>query len=181
MYNKNWTIFLDRDGVINKKIINNYVKSYNEFVYIKKSLKGIAILSSIFSRIIIVTNQRGVGKGLFTENQLLLIHKKMIKNINKNFGRICKIYYCIDISDRSKFRKPNIGMGLDAKRDFPEIDFNKSLIIGDSLSDMNFGKKLGMQCFYINNTNSYKKNYNYDLKFKSLYDSALYLKKNFIV
>ena len=180
MYSKDWTIFLDRDGVINKKIENDYVKDYNEFVFIQNSLKGIAILSNLFSKIIIVTNQRGVGKGLFTENDLILIHEKMMQEIRNNFGNISGLYYCTDISDKSKSRKPNIGMALNAKNDFPNIDFSKSVVIGDSESDMIFGCNLGMQCLYINNDDIVDKSKIYKKKFNSLYDSALYLKKNYL-
>lgn len=148
-----WTLFLDRDGVINKKIENNYVKCWEEFEFICGSLEAIGNLSKKFGKIIIVTNQRGIGKGLMAESDLFFIHDKMLSEIKKNHGHIDKIYFCADISEKSQNRKPNIGMALMAKIDFPEIEFNKSVIIGDSESDIQFGKRLGMKTILIQNKN----------------------------
>jgi D-glycero-D-manno-heptose 1,7-bisphosphate phosphatase len=142
---KTWTLFLDRDGVINEKRENDYVKNWREFSFIDGALDAISILSSMFGKIIVVTNQRGVGKGIMTELQLLSIHDNLIKLVNESAGRIDKIYYCTDISETSENRKPNIGMALKAKLDYSDIEFRKSIIVGDSLSDMIFGEKLGMQ------------------------------------
>ena len=90
---KNWTLFLDRDGVINKKRENDYVKTWREFSFIDGALEAISRLSNIFGKIIVVTNQRGVGKGIMTELQLLSIHDKLTKAVNQSAGRIDKIYY----------------------------------------------------------------------------------------
>ena len=123
---KNWTLFLDRDGVVNNKLEGDYVKKWEEFIFSYKALESISKLSEVFKRIIIVTNQRGIGKGLMTEKDLVLIHNKMTKKIIDNKGLIAKIYFCSDVSNSSKFRKPNPGMALNAKLDFPEINFKKS-------------------------------------------------------
>ena len=77
-FNKSWTLFLDRDGVINEKIENDYVKSWSEFTFVEKSVETISFLSKIFGKIILVTNQRGVGRGLMSELDLISIHKRMI-------------------------------------------------------------------------------------------------------
>ena len=126
---KSWTLFLDRDGVINKKIDNDYVKNWSEFSFINGSLEVISKLSNIFGRIILVTNQRGIGKGLMTKENLNVIHTKMVEIVNNNFGKIDAIYYCADILNDSENRKPNIGMAIEAKLDFPDIDFKKSVIV----------------------------------------------------
>jgi histidinol-phosphate phosphatase family protein len=142
---KTWTLFLDRDGVINQKRDNDYVKNWAEFLFVKGSLNAISNLSKLFGRIIIVTNQRGVGKGLMKETDLITIHENMIKEIVLNNGKVDQIYFCTEVSEFSFFRKPNSGMGLKAKLDFPDIDFSKSIIVGDSESDIIFGQKLGMK------------------------------------
>lgn len=165
-----WTIFLDRDGVINKKKGNDYVKTWDDFSFTNKALEAIAVLSKQFRKILVVTNQRGVGKGLMSEEELIIIHEKMCKEINEESGRIDKIYFCTDISESSEFRKPNVGMALKAKKDFPEINFTKSVMIGDSISDMLFGNKLGMTCFYIEKKLSSEGSGIIDAKFDSLYD-----------
>jgi len=146
---KTWTLFLDRDGVINEKRENDYVKNWGEFSFTNGALDAISRLSVVFGKIIIVTNQRGVGKGIMTEIQLLSIHDELTKAANQSGGRIDKIFYCADLLDTSDCRKPNIGMALKAKMYFPEIDFRKSIMIGDSKSDMEFGKRLSMHTIYV--------------------------------
>jgi histidinol-phosphate phosphatase family protein len=173
---KKWTLFLDRDGVINKKRENDYVRTWSEFSFIDGALEAVSRLSSIFGKIIVVTNQRGVGKGIMTELQLLSIHDKLIKSVNQSAGRIDKIYYCTDILETSENRKPNIGMAIKAKVDYPNIEFRKSIIVGDSLSDMIFGEKLGMKRALINaELNPLCEKKYYDFTFNSLVEFSNYL------
>lgn len=171
----NKTLFLDRDGVINQKLEDDYVKTWDEFRFCKNALKAIAELSQIFNMIFIVTNQRGVGKGIMSERALMEIHKKMIKEIENASGKISKVYYCTDVDDTSHYRKPRIGMGLQAKQEFPEIEFSDSFMVGDSISDMEFARRLGMQRVLIsqkNNTEFKIQKTDFDLKFDSLYAFA---------
>ena len=144
------TLFLDRDGVINRLRPNDYVKDWKEFEFLPGILEAIARWSKQCKYIIVITNQRGVGRGLMTENALLNINKRMISEIEKHDGRVDKIYYCIDVNEDSPNRKPNIGMALQAKTDFPDINFSKTVMIGDSNSDMIFGERLGIEFIYIN-------------------------------
>lgn len=170
---KEWTLFLDRDGVINEKRENDYVKNWKEFCFINKSLVAISRLSDIFGRIIVVTNQRGVGKGLFSEIDLISIHESMVKEIEFNSGKIDKVYYCTDVSEFAICRKPNTGMAFKALSDFPEIDFNKSYMVGDSDTDLMFAQKLGMKKILIGD-----KDYKIDVdgKFSSLFEFSLNFK-----
>ena len=91
-----WTLFLDRDGVINKELPGDYVKRWDEFQFEPGVLIAIAELSKLFPRIIIITNQRGVGIGRMTEDDLKMLHTQMCNEINKAGGRIDAIFYCID-------------------------------------------------------------------------------------
>lgn len=178
-YFKGWALFLDRDGVINHKLANDYVKDWSEFRFCENALLALSELSKIFKYIVIVTNQRGIGKGLFSEQQLHEIHEKMLIEVQKSSGRVDQIYYCSDVDDESICRKPNVGMALKAKQDFPEIDFSKSLIIGDSISDMQFGKKLGMKRIYLSQNEFYPantQNQEFDFIFNSLYEFSKYCK-----
>jgi D-glycero-alpha-D-manno-heptose 1-phosphate guanylyltransferase len=146
------TLFLDRDGIINRLQPDDYVKSWDEFEFLPGIPDVLSKWSKQFRHIIIVTNQRGVGKGLMTEKELIDIHTKMLEEIESCGGRIDKVYYCTAISDDDINRKPNIGMALQAKRDFPDIDFSKSLMIGDSETDEMFAENLGMKMICINRT-----------------------------
>lgn len=142
---KSWTLFLDRDGVINKQNVDDYVLTWGQFEFIPGVLEAIKILSSVFGKIIIVTNQQGIGRGLMTEKDLSEIHSNMIAEIEKHGGRIDAVYYAPYAPENNHLdRKPNVGMALKAKKDFPEINFKKSVMAGDSISDMEFGHRLGM-------------------------------------
>ena len=165
-----FSLYLDRDGVINKNKDNDYVKSWDEFFFIEGSLKAISILSNIFKKIFIVTNQRGIGRGIMTDQDLDIIHNKMIGEIESKKGRIDKIYYCSDIDYLSLNRKPNPGMALNSKNDFSDVEFNKSFMVGDQLSDIEFGKNLGMKTILIGDLKINKENLIPDHKFSTLLD-----------
>ena len=154
---KSWTLFLDRDGVINRKLDNDYVKSLNEFEFIPGALDSIVSLSHFFGRLIIVTNQQGIGKGIMTEEDLNQIHSFLLEKVRKMGGNIDAIYHAPQLEEEgSPMRKPGIGMALQAKRDFPEIDFTKSIIIGDSIMDLEFGKRTKMISILINDESANK-------------------------
>ncbi len=148
-----WSLFLDRDGIINKKIENSYVTRWEEFEFLPDLIPALRILGTIFSKMFIVTNQRGIGKGLMTEQDLYKIHDNMLSILEQHEIHIKKIYYCPHDYEKESCncRKPDIGMGLAAKKDFPEIDFSRSVMVGDSLSDIEFGERLGMKMCYIGN------------------------------
>jgi len=146
-----WTLFLDRDGVINRLRENDYVKKWDEFVFIPGTLQAIQYFTKVFGRICVVTNQQGVGKGLMTAADLETIHTKMLSEIESVGGRIEKIYTCPDLAHTNPpCRKPEIGMGLQAINDYPEIDVNKTIMVGDSVKDMNFAERLGIHKFLVN-------------------------------
>ncbi|MCF8233011.1 MAG: HAD family hydrolase, partial [Bacteroidales bacterium] len=141
---KEWSLFLDRDGVINRRIKDGYVTEWEEFSFLPGALEAMKIFSQKFGRIFIITNQQGIGKGLMNEHTLEDIHNKMIKEIEKKGGRIDAIYYCPDLEEnRSPDRKPNPGMAFRAQHDFPEVNFSKSLMIGDIARDIAFGRRAG--------------------------------------
>ena len=147
---RTWTLFLDRDGVINKRKIGGYIETVEEFEFLPGAVTAIKKFSKIFGRIIIVTNQQGIGKGIFSAQDLQKIHKNMVLEIIRNGGKIDHIYFCPKLANHNpKCRKPNTGMGICAKIDFPEIYFSKSIMVGDSASDIEFGKRLGMKCIKI--------------------------------
>jgi histidinol-phosphate phosphatase family protein len=142
---KDWTLFLDRDGVINQRIPDDYVKYPDEFVFIQGVKEALAIFAGLFQTIVIVTNQQGIGRGLMTNAQLNLVHQKMVNEIMESGGRIDAIYVSPDLKNMRSFtRKPAIGLGLKARKEFPSINFKKSIMAGDTYSDILFGHRLGM-------------------------------------
>lgn len=147
-----WTLFLDRDGVINHEKYQDYVYNYDEFIFYDGVLDALRTFAGRFGRIIITTNQRGIGKGLMTEVDLHEIHARMVHDIEAAGGRIDKIYYCTSLDNDHSHRKPNPGMALEAARDFPEIDLQRSLIVGNNISDMEFGRNAGMFTVFVKTT-----------------------------
>lgn len=139
------TLLLDRDGVINRLRLNDYVKCWAEFEFLPKVLDVIAKWSKEVKYIFIVTNQRGVGKGLMTEGDLQDIHKRMCHEIKKCGGRIDKIYYCTSLTEADNRRKPGRGMFDEILRDYPDVKPSGCLMIGDSESDMKFAENCGIK------------------------------------
>jgi D-glycero-D-manno-heptose 1,7-bisphosphate phosphatase len=139
------TLFLDRDGVINKRLMDDYVKTVEEFEFLPGVIQCFPVLNKFFSKIFVVTNQQGVGKGLMDEKDLERIHDFMKTEIRNHGGKIDKIYFCPGLKEKNPFcRKPEVGMALQARKEYPEIDFKQSVMVGDTLNDMTFGHRLGM-------------------------------------
>lgn len=149
---KNWTLFLDRDGVINHEKLNDYIHTWEEFRFAEGAKEAIAIFAKTFKYIIVITNQRGIGKGVTLARDVERIHKNMASEIEQAGGRIDAVYFCADIDNTSPNRKPNPGMGLQAVKDFPDIDLTKAIMIGNTGSDMQFGRNLGVKTIFLPTT-----------------------------
>lgn len=139
---QSWTLFLDRDGVINEEKANDYVHHWREFKFYEGVHEAMKTLASLFGPIVIVTNQRGIAKGVTLAEDLEEIHRNMVAEITLQGGRVDRVYYCGDMEGMN--RKPNPGMGHLAMQDFREINLEKSVMIGNTLSDMRFGRNLGV-------------------------------------
>ena len=147
---KTWSLFLDRDGVINRRTPYHFVKIWEDFEFETGALEAIVAASKIFGRIVVLTNQSGLEKQILTEETLQNIHNQLITTVKNAGGHLDKIYYCPHKAfSRCACRKPATGMGIQAQSDFPDIDFSKSIMVGDSLSDMELGKKLGMKTVLV--------------------------------
>ena len=150
MTKKHPYLFLDRDGVINERLPGRYVQQVEEFQFTNGALKAFSIFNKVFARIVVITNQQGIGKGIMSEEDLSKVHHHMRMKIEEANGRVDGIYFCPELASSNPVcRKPNPGMAFQAMADFPEIDFSKSIIVGDSISDMLFGKRLGMKTVMI--------------------------------
>ncbi|MCX6331756.1 MAG: HAD-IIIA family hydrolase [Bacteroidetes bacterium] len=169
-----WTLFLDRDGVINVEKNNDYIKTWSEFEFYNESIEALPLLANLFNTIVITTNQKGVGRGLMEESELQKIHTNMSRTIHTIGGRIDHIFYCIDINDDSINRKPQPGMAHQAKNLFPSIQFNKSIMVGNRTSDMLFGRNAGMHTVFLATTHPEVEypSPNIDFRFDHLLDFA---------
>jgi len=145
-----WSLFLDRDGVINVRPVNDYVKCWSDFEFLPGAIEAIASLSGYFHLVFVVTNQQGVGKGLMKPEALQEIHSNMMKHINEAGGRLTRIYSCTCLQNTSPdCRKPSPFMANQAKVEFPQINFRHSVMVGDTLTDMQFGKNSGMHTVLV--------------------------------
>ena len=136
------TIILDRDGVIN---IDSalYIKSPAEWKPIEGSLEAIARLNQAGYRILVATNQSGIGRGLFDMDTLNAMHEKMHKALAAVGGRIDAIFYCPHTSeDHCDCRKPNPGM-YERIAQVYNMDLTGVPTIGDSLRDLQAGSAAG--------------------------------------
>jgi D-glycero-alpha-D-manno-heptose 1-phosphate guanylyltransferase len=142
------TLLLDRDGVINVLRPGDYVKTIDEFEWrpgIKDALREAA---SRFRHIFIVTNQRGVGRGVMSREALEGIHEWMTKEVSASGGRIDGIYVCTAVSDSDPCRKPNRGLFDQILSDHPSVNPSRTLMVGDSPSDALFARNCGIDFFF---------------------------------
>ena len=145
-----WCLFLDRDGVINERIMGDYVKTIDEFKFRPGVLVALEKLNTLFQYVFVVTNQQGIGKGIMSATQLLEVHDYMESQVRQSNGRITKVYFAPDkASPTNNLRKPEPGMALQAQREFDGVNFHQSIMVGDTDSDILFGSRLGMKTVRI--------------------------------
>lgn len=143
----NAAVFLDRDGVINKEV--SYLSRVGDFEFLPNAVEALKFLSGTGYKLIIVTNQSGVGRGFFSSGELSKIHEHMLRELHKNGIRIDKIYVCMHHpGDKCGCRKPSIGLLKEAERDF-NIDLGKSYFIGDKTIDIKTGKDAGCKTILV--------------------------------
>ena len=136
------TLLIDRDGTINVRIPGDYVRSWEQFRFVSGILEEFPKWAAKFRRIIVVTNQRGVGRGLMTDEDLADIHSHMLRAITEAGGRIDAILTCTATDDGDPRRKPNPGMYHEAKQLFPSME--RTIMLGDSETDAAFAENAGI-------------------------------------
>ena len=145
-----WTLFHDRDGVINERVFDGYVLSIKDFIFKEGVLENACLLFGKFAHVFIVTNQQCVKKGIISKASLDDIHDWMSEQFLKEKAHIDEVFVATELNNKdSRRRKPNLEMGLEAKMKFPNVDFEKSIMIGDTDSDISFGQNLGMKTVLI--------------------------------
>ena len=137
-------VFLDRDGVINQRPPEgDYITRWEDFHILPGVAEGIALLNRAGFSVIVVTNQRGVAKGLMTEADLQQMHERMTGELARAGAKIDATFYCPhEIEPRCDCRKPAPGMLLSAAR-LHGIDLRASWMIGDSDNDVEAGRNAG--------------------------------------
>lgn len=145
-----WTLFLDRDGVINERKMDGYIQYPLEFVLLPNVAETIVAFREWVDTIVVVTNQRGIARGLMTESDLQAVHLQMEVELAVKGATLDGVFYCPHERDAGcDCRKPLPGMALQAQSSFPKINFEKALLIGDTATDMQMGRALGMLCVHV--------------------------------
>ena len=154
MIKQNKAIFLDRDGVINKKR-DDYVKSINELEIFPDIGEGILNLKKMGFLIIVITNQSIINRKIITVGELEKIHLSIQNNLKENSCNIDRFYFCPHTpNENCNCRKPKAGLLLQAIADF-SINSSKSWMIGDCLTDIQAGEKVGCKTILIKNNMSF--------------------------
>lgn len=138
------TLFLDRDGVLNRHLEGDYVKSWQEWEWMPGILEALAKWSRKFRYMVLVTNQRGVGRGVMSDAELGLVHARMLEAIDAAGGRLDLVLVCTAVDDADPRRKPNTGMFQEACALLPDIDPTRCIMVGDSPKDALFAARCGM-------------------------------------
>jgi D-glycero-D-manno-heptose 1,7-bisphosphate phosphatase len=143
-------VFLDRDGVLNRKMPEGaYVCDWAQFQWLPGAIEAVARMNRAGLTVILVSNQRGIALGLYTHEQLNLIHTNMQSQLERHGARLDAIYYCPHDHGQCHCRKPEAGLFEQAWQRFPQANPQNSLVIGDSLSDIQAGHRLGMKTIFI--------------------------------
>jgi D-glycero-D-manno-heptose 1,7-bisphosphate phosphatase len=143
-------VFLDRDGVLNRKMPEGvYVNDWTQFQWLPGAVEAIARMNRAGLTVIVVSNQRGIALGLFTVEQLELIHRNMQTYLAQHGARLDAIYYCPHDVNECHCRKPDIGLFEQAFENLPGANAHNSVAIGDSLSDIQAGQRMGMKTIFI--------------------------------
>ena len=144
------TVFLDRDGVINRKMPEGqYVRSWLDFEMLPGVAEAIGKLNRAGMKVLVVSNQRGVALGRYTAGDVDAIHESLQKVLGAEGAHVDRFYFCPHDREACACRKPLIGLFEQARAEFPEIEAETSVMIGDSLSDIEFGRRAGMHTFFI--------------------------------
>jgi D-glycero-D-manno-heptose 1,7-bisphosphate phosphatase len=143
------TVFLDRDGVLNRRIPGGYVTRWEEFAFLPGVMESLAKLGDAGFQLVIISNQAGVAKGILTCADLIQITEMSLDELQAHGVRVEGAFFCLhSSSDACSCRKPKVGLFQEAARLLP-VNFRRSFFIGDSPSDMHAGAEMGCATIYL--------------------------------
>jgi D-glycero-D-manno-heptose 1,7-bisphosphate phosphatase len=174
---KNKAAFLDRDGVINYDY--GYVGKIEDFVFLPGVFEGLQLIQNLGFKIIIITNQSGIGRGYYSLEEYELLIEYMKETLKQNNIHITDIMFCPHRPEQNCFcRKPKPGMILSASNKY-DIDLKKSFLVGDNITDIQAGRNAGVKkCFQLVKNQKKLQSNLVDYNFISIYSVACYLKEN---
>lgn len=144
-------IFLDRDGVINRKPPDgDYVRAWGEFEFVDGAVEALRRLAERGrGPLIVVSNQRGIARGLMTRSAVDDIHARMSEALAAADVALAGIYVCPHEIGVCTCRKPGIGLFVEAAKADPTLELDRSAVVGDSLSDIEAGFRIGADVFVV--------------------------------
>ena len=178
---QNKVVFVDRDGVINEDPIGDYVKRWEDFRFIGGAVNALKRFNQAGFKIIIVSNQAGIGDGVYTEKTLNGITTSMLKELKREGVNIQRIYYCLHGKEANcECRKPKTGLFQKAANDI-SFEPSQTFFIGDKASDIEAGRNFGLRTVFVltghgqNDKNKLSKNDPPEAIFPSLKEAADYI------
>lgn len=151
-------VFLDRDGVVNRKPPEGkYVGKWGDFHPLPGVEEALAALNASGRTIIVITNQRGVALGLYTEDDVCSLHLELQRHLSGFSAHIDAFYYCPHDKNQCNCRKPGTGLFEQAFRNFPRASPANSIVIGDSISDIQAARRLSIRSIFITGNARFRK------------------------
>jgi len=145
-------VLLDRDGVINRRIISGYVTCWEKFVFLPGALEALRLLNERNYQVIVVSNQAGVGKGQVSAADLDEVTLRFIAEVGAHGGRIISVYYCTHrAEDGCECRKPKPGLLRRAQAEH-HFDFERTFLVGDTESDLRAAQAAGCPAIMVSGT-----------------------------
>ena len=140
---RHWCLFLDRDGVINQRVVGDYVRSWEQFVWMPGARDAMWILRQWAPHLVVVTNQQGVGKGLMSLNDVTAIHDRIQDDLSVNDSVVEEFLICPHLeSEECGCRKPRPGLVADWLRGHADSEPSLSIIVGDRTSDLELARNV---------------------------------------
>jgi D-glycero-D-manno-heptose 1,7-bisphosphate phosphatase len=142
-------ILLDRDGVINERIMGGFVTSWSQFRFRDGVIPALAAFTRLDLPIVVVSNQSGIGRNLFSPEALKSITEQFVSGLKAQHARIDAVYYCPHTSDNDcDCRKPRPGLLLAAARDW-HLDLERSVLVGDTESDLQAARAVNCRAVFF--------------------------------
>jgi histidinol-phosphate phosphatase family protein len=143
---REWCLFLDRDGVINRQIVGDYVREWRDFEWLPQARRALKVLREWAPHLVVVTNQQGIGKGLMSADDVESVHHHVRVELATKAVSIDAIQVCPHLESAGcACRKPRTGLVIGWLEHHPDIDPSLSVMVGDSQSDLELAKRVAVE------------------------------------
>jgi D-glycero-D-manno-heptose 1,7-bisphosphate phosphatase len=173
---RQWCLFVDRDGVINRRVVDGYVCSWDEFEFLPGAADALVTLARWAPHVVVVTNQQGVGKGVMSDRDLADIHTRMLTQLSAHGAHVDSVRFCPHLAaSECSCRKPEPGLALAWLAEHASVEPRLSVMVGDSDSDMDMARALSSAtggCARVRITDDVRSAADCDVAYRSLAEFA---------